>query len=483
MLRSRRTALVVAAAALVAAAAIAVVVTRDDGGTTPQAEQPNIVVIMTDDQTLESMRVLPRVQALIGDEGLTFTDSIVSFSLCCPSRATFLTGQYSHNHGVRGNQLPDGGYEAFSDEETTMPVALQQAGYTTAHVGKYLNGYGFDEPVNAPPGWDEWFTELDVRSQRYVGFTMLENGTERTYGPDDYSTDVFTDLAVATIDRHADAADPFFLTVDYFAPHADFAFTEDGLTPATPAPRHLGAFEGEPLPGGAALDEADVSDKPESIQERPRLTDEVRAEITDNYARYLESLLAVDEGVERIIDALDGAGVLGDTVVMFTSDNGYFFGEHRIQRGKERFYEPSIAVPLLVRGPGIPRGETRAPLVANIDLAPTILDLAGARALRPPDGQSLVPLLAADPGPSDRAVLLESAMGGPNDLVPDYGVRTARYAYFELRTGERELYDLVEDPDQLDNLAGDPAHAKVEADLAQETARLKACAGETCRAG
>ena len=479
MLRSRRaTALILVAVVLLAALGATLVLEGDD----PASDRPNILVVMTDDQTLESMRVMPRVKALIADQGVTFTDSIVSFSLCCPSRATFLTGQYSHNHGVRGNQPPNGGYEVFDDEDTTLPAALQAAGYTTAHVGKYLNGYGFDDPVSAPPGWDEWFTELDVRSQRYRGFTMLENGEVRTYGQDDYSTDVFTDRAVDVLERHADSEDPLFLAVDYFAPHADLAFTEDALTPATPADRHLGRFEDEPLPDDPSFDEVDVSDKPESIRSRPRVGPRTEAAIRFNYARYLESLLAVDEGVDRLITVLEQTGQLDDTVVIFTSDNGYFFGEHRITRGKERFYEPSIAVPLYVRGPGIPAGEERRSLVANIDLAPTILDLAGATAKRPADGRSLVPMLRdGEEGPEDRAVLLESAMGGPNDLVPDYGVRTGRYAYFELQTGERELYDLEQDPHQLDNRAGDPDLADVEARLAAEVARLKGCAGQSCR--
>lgn len=480
MARSRRTTAVVAGVGLlVAAVAVGLLVWPDDD---PAFDRPNIVVVMTDDQTLESMRVMPRVQALIADQGTTFTDSIVSFPLCCPSRATFLTGQYSHNHGVRGNQPPGGGYEDFADEGTTLAVALQEAGYTTAHVGKYLNGYGFDEPTEAPPGWDEWFTELDVRSQRYHGFTLLENGTERTYGEDDYSTDVFTELAVDVVERQARADDPFFLTVDYFAPHADFAFTEDSLTPATPAARHLGRFDDEPLPDDPSFDEADVSDKPGSISARPRIGPRTQAELTSNYARYLESLLAVDEGVERLIGALDESGLLEDTVVIFTSDNGYFFGEHRITSGKERFYEPSIAVPLYIRGPGIPSGTERGSLVANIDLAPTILELAGAASLRPPDGRSLVPMLHdGEEGDADRAVLLESAMGGPNELEPDYGVRTSRYAYFELRTGERELYDLAEDPHQLENRAGEAGYAEVEARLAADVARLKVCAGASCR--
>ena len=466
----------VALAAVVVAAIIAV---RRGDSTISVSDQPNIVVIMTDDQTVESLRVMPKVQELIGAQGVAFSDSITSFALCCPSRATFLTGQYSHNHGVRGNQPPHGGYESFDDEETILPVALQNAGYDTVHVGKYLNGYGWDDPVAAPPGWDEWHTELDTRAQRYFGFTLLENGRKRKYGPDDYSTDVFTDIATSSIRSRADRDDPLFLTVSYFAPHSDLGL-EDGLIGATPAPRHLGTLDGEPRPGAAAFDEVDVSDKPQVVQDLPRLSDDVQAAITTNYARYLESLLAVDEGGERIVDALRETDQLENTVIIFTSDNGYLFGEHRIPAGKVWFYEPSIRVPLLMRGPGIQAGATRESLVANIDLAPTILDIAGATSLRTMDGRSLVPLLAQEQEQEDRGVLLESTLGGPNDLTPDYGLRTSRYAYFELSTGERELYDLSADPEQLENIAGQADLAEVEDALSARVATLKTCAGPDC---
>ena len=225
-----------------------------------------------------------------------------------------------------------------------------------------------------------------------------------------------------------------------------------------------------------------MTDKPLMLQVLPRLTEEDTARITSAYDRYLEALLAVDEGVGEIIDALDESGVLEDTVVVFTSDNGYFFGEHRIPEGKLFFYEPSIRVPLLVRGPGIPAGVTRSSLVANIDLAPTLLDLAQAAPLRTMDGRSLVPLLHGDPPATDRAVLLE--VGGlEGEGLQSFGVRTPRYAYFELRTGRRELYDLVADPAQLDNRAGEPELADVEAKLAEQLAALEPCRGTDCDVG
>ena len=432
---------------------------------------------MTDDQTAESMRALPLVQELVGAEGTTFSNSVVSFPVCCPSRATFLTGQYMHNHGVRGNLPPHGGFGAFEDQGTTFPVALQQAGYDTIHIGKYLNGYGVDAPAEVPPGWDEWHGSVDPSTYQYTGYSLLENGVIRTH--DGYQTDVFTDVAIEAVRQRADGDRPFFLSVAYLAPHAAAreGSEEVEITSAEPAPRHLGTYEDEPLPEDEAYNEADVSDKPESVSSLPSITTEVAATMTESYDRYLESLMAVDEGVEKILSALDDAGILDDTVVIFTSDNGYLFGEHRIPSGKSWFYEPSIRVPLLVRGPGIQRGVTSDALVANTDLAPTILDLAGATSMRTVDGISLVPLLQGGDSPTNRVILLES--GGP--VFPNRGLRSERYAYFELGTGEVELYDLMTDPSQLDNRHGDPALAQVEASLAADLASLSTCAGDTCR--
>jgi N-acetylglucosamine-6-sulfatase len=452
---------------------------EDDRGEAPHpaADAPNIVVVMTDDQTVESMRVLPQVDELLAAEGVTFTRNVVSFPVCCPSRATFLTGQYMHNHGVRGNLPPHGGYGAFKDQETALPVALQRAGSNTILVGKYLNGYGTVQPVEVPPGWTEWNGAIDPSTYKYVGFTLLQDGQERTF-EDQYQTDVYTELATDAIRRHAEGDAPFMLTVAYLAPHAEVEEgEEDAQGAAEPAARDLGTFDGEGLPTDPAYDEADVTDKPGAIVSLPRISAEVKAEITTNYHRYLESLLAVDEGVDQIVGALEDTGELDDTVVIFTSDNGFLFGEHRIPSGKVWFYDQSILVPLVVRGPGFERGTINDALVGNVDLAPTILELAGAEPLRTMDGVSLVPLLEGGAGPPDRAILLES--GGP--YSPNDGLRTERYAYFEQGTGEIELYDLQTDPSQLDNRHDDPALASAEAELSERLARLRSCAGETCR--
>jgi arylsulfatase A-like enzyme len=482
--RRRVLALALAAVVVVAVVAAALVWLRSDAAE-PSADQPNIVVIMTDDQTLESLRVMPHVDELLAAQGVTFDASVVSFPLCCPSRATFLTGQYSHNNGVRANSPPNGGYEAFESQGTTFPVALQDAGYDTVHIGKYLNGFGTTEPAEPPPGWTEWHGAIDPTSYRYFGFTLMEDGGEWTYDDDEYQTDVYTDLATEIIRERAGEDAPFFLNVAYLAPHANVPEDAPAVTvrEAIPAPRHALDLAEEPPLATPSVDEADVSDKPRAIQRLPRLSADLQAKVASAYQRYLETLLAVDEGVEQIVGALEASGQLEDTVVVFTSDNGFIFGQHRIPTGKIWLYEPSIRVPLIVRGPGIPAGESRRSLVANVDLAPTILDLAGATSRRVMDGRSLLPLIRdGDDRPDERAVLLESG-GSPDPARRNFGLRTAGYAYFELATGEVELYDLTADPDQLENRAGDPALAATERELAARLDRLRDCAGADCDTG
>ena len=347
--------------------------------------QPNIVVIMTDDQTVESLRVMPKTRALIGDKGTTFSNSFVSFPLCCPSRATLLTGQYPHNHGVLDNAPPNGGYSKLN-HANTLPVWLQQAGYYTSHIGKYLNGYGLENPNEVPPGWIHWQGLVDPTTYLMYNYTINDNDTLVTYGEaeEDYQTDVLADRAEATIDEGA-LNQPFFLSIAPLAPHGE------GRRPSGPraAPRHVGAFSREPLPQPPSFNESDVSDKPAAIRNLSLLTASDVARIPQRYRDRLASLLAVDDLVERVVNRLEGTGILGDTVLIFTSDNGFFHGEHRIPAYKRRVYEEAVRVPLLIRGSGFPPGKTANQYAANIDLAPTIVDLAGASAGRVMDGRSL----------------------------------------------------------------------------------------------
>jgi N-acetylglucosamine-6-sulfatase len=447
-----------------------------------QAAQPNVVVVMTDDQTVESMRVMPIVKAQLADEGATFTRSFATFPLCCPSRATFLTGQYAHNHGVRSNALPTGGFLKL-DSTNTLPVWLQRAGYRTGHVGKYLNGYGSRNPRFVPPGWSEWYGSPDpLGTYSFYGYTLNENGQLVKYGnnPGSYQTDVYAAKAMDFVRRNAPFG-PFFLSVAFLAPHSGGPKESDDppnlLTPV-PAPRHRNRFAREPLPTPPSFNEADVSDKPVGIRSSGSLGPARIAAITENYRQRLESLIAVDDAVGALVQTLRETGELDNTLIVFTSDNGFFHGEQRIPDGKLRVYEPSIKVPLIMRGPGVPRGAQVGNLVANIDTAPTILDAANAPAGRQMDGRSLFPLLADSRLEWGRDILLETAGHGRN---PYAAIRTRRFLYAEYGHGDRELYNLADDPYELTSLHGDGSHSTVRGLAAGRLSSLRSCAGKSCR--
>jgi N-acetylglucosamine-6-sulfatase len=448
------------------------------------AAAPNVVVIETDDQTAADLASMPRTRALIGDEGVTFSRSIVSLSECCPSRATLLTGQYAHNHGVLSSRPPFGGFELLDSHET-LASWLQRAGYATALVGKYLNGYGVSYPLEVPPGWTEWHGLLNRWTYRFRRYTFNHDGVLQ---PEEgaYQSDAVTALSEDIVRRRAPAEAPFFLWTNYVAPHHGGP-AEPGdprRVPTTvPAPRHRGAFAGVAHPHSAAFDEADVSDKPSWIRGRPRLTASQVTALQEAWQQRQESLLAVDEGVERIVGALRQTGELDRTLLIFTSDNGFVIGEHRKMSGKRLAYEPAIRVPLLMRGPGVPVGHTRSQLVWNGDIAPTIAEAAGATAPWAFDGLSLWPFVRDRAARSRRDVLLEASPGVGTHGRPRYlGVRTPRYAYVEHDGGEEELYDLAWDPDQLQNLAGTRGTANLQAELAQRLAWLRHCTGAECRA-
>ena len=460
----------------------------------------NVVVIMTDDQTTASLRMMPEVNALLVRQGTTFANSYSSYPLCCPSRATYLTGQYAHNHGVRYNTPPYGGYQTFRDQSTTFPVALQDSGYTTIHIGKYLNGYGEQGPTTIPPGWNQWDASVDPSTYQYLGYTLNENGKLKKFGKSDsdYQTDVYRQMAVAAVRREVGDPKPFFLNLAVLAPHAEAPETtgldyfnqvrEDAsgvkrplhIPMPRPAPRDKGHFAHEPLPRPPSFDLPDMSGKPKFLQLRPRFDKTEIDQVTADYRAELESLLAVDLLVKDLVGALSDTHQLDSTAIIFTSDNGFFNGEQRIPYGKFLPYEASARVPLVLRGPGIPAGATNNSLVSNVDLAPTILQLASAQPLRTMDGMSLLPLLHPGAQPSILPVLLESGPGGGFANPVYAGLRTVRYKYIEYQTGDKELYDLFTDPDEVHNLIADPASADTRARLAATLNTLRNCAGASC---
>ena len=447
---------------------------------------PNVLVIESDDQTAESMRVMNNVNSLIGAHGATFKNNFVNFSLCCPSRATFLTGQYAHNHGVWSNEWPSGGFYRFESLHAynNLAVWLQKAGYYTGMIGKYMNEYANEPPV--PPGWSDWHVGAPEENNVY-DYTLNNNRTLVKYGQrsSDFKQDVLTRKAVDFVNRRAPKAQPFFLWLIYTAPHV--GFPDPNPNPpynctgaAKPAPRHATAFDSEPLPKPPNFNEADVSDKPAPVRNLPRLDSSQIANIQRKYRCELESLLSVDEGVKNVVGALGANHELADTLLVYTSDNGYFHGEHRIPSEKLRVYEESIRVPLEMRGPGIPPGVNVHDLSINADLAPTIAQVAtAARPGLVMDGRPLIPV-AQQPGiERGRELLIEEPAYG---TVPGFeAIRTMRYVYAEYDNGQKELYDLQNDPFELQSRHNDPAYASVKADLASRLHGLEACAGSTCR--
>jgi len=442
--------------------------------------QPNVVVVMTDDQEEQSLAEMQIVRERVADRGVTFTRSFSTFPLCCPSRATFLTGQYAHNHGVFSNTPPEGGFAAFRGraDDKTLPVWLQDAGYRTGYVGKYLNGYDQTKRRYIPPGWHQWYSPVDQTAAHMFNYTLNENGLFREYGDRtrEYQTDVYKRKAMRFISREAPKPQPFFLTVATLAPHGETH--RRGILPnPRPAPRHEDRFEGVQLPKSEAFNERDVSDKPYFVGRL--LKRDERVQLRERYQDRLASLLAVDEAVGGIVRALRDAGELENTLLVVISDNGWLQGEHRLVR-KHWLYEESTQVPTVMRGPGIPQGETRGDLVANIDLAPTILDVAGTEASgRRLDGISLMPLAGSPGAGTDRDILLENNLGST-------AIRTDRYMYAEHeRDGEpdqKELYDLMDDPLQLESLHADDDYNDLQSNLAGRLDRLRSCAGsEECR--
>ena len=390
-----------------------------------------------------------------------------------------------HNHGVLGNNPPNGGFGRFQSlhGNNNLAVWLQDAGYYTGMIGKYLNGYSNNPLV--PPGWSEWRAAAP-NTQTAYNYTLNENGTLVDYGqnPADFKQDVLTGKAVDFVDRRAPEAQPFFLWLTYTAPHSGGPDPNpnppsDCSGTAKPAPRHAHAFDSEPLPRPPNFNEANVSDKPAEIRNRPRLNADQITNIQRVYRCELESLLSVDEGVEELVDALSANGELDNTLIAYTSDNGFFHGGHRIPFGKLRIYEESIRVPLQIRGPGIPQGVQVGSLATNADLAPTIVDVANANPGLVMDGRSLIPV-ANQPGiERGRELLIEE----PNiEAIPSFkAIRTERYMYAEHGTGEKELYDLKNDPFELVSRHNASAYASVKSRLAAHLHRLQNCAGSGCR--
>jgi N-acetylglucosamine-6-sulfatase len=428
------------------------------------AERPNVVLVVTDDQRWDTLRAMPTVQSELVGKGVTFANAFATNPLCCPSRASILTGTYSHTNGVWSNAGgTHGGMKVF-DDRFTVATWLDSAGYETMLVGKYLNGYSSNTVpfTYVPPGWDRWLAFFGQPG--YFSYRLTDGTQVRRYGPgpveDEYSTDVLGAEASGFIRT---ATSPFFLYFAPFAPHTNGRFSVE------PATRHVDAFAGAAYTPPGSVNEANVSDKPPVIRRRSRLP---VAGLTALREEQLESLLAVDDAIARMVDELEEAGELRNTLFIFTSDNGYTWGEHR-WAGKRVPYEESIRVPLVARWDALgvaPRRVNRSAL--NIDLAATVADAADVKVPRR-DGRTLLPLLAGGPASWRSWFLLEYHDPA---FFPSYcGTRSRRWKYVQYRSGAEELYHLAADRFELHNLAAKPRYRER---LMEGRARVR---GSACR--
>lgn len=448
---------------------------------------PNIIVIMTDDQRdADPLERMPNTQALMVQAGLRFTNSVAVNPVCCASRASFISGQYSHNNGVWDNKPGErpGGFKAFHGDDNTIACWTQAAGYRTGLIGKFLNGYGkAASKTYIPPCWSYWWAL--TTPFRYYDYEVNDNGTIKTYGDadEDYQEDVVSALAQQFI---ANSTQPFFLWVTGIAPHSGYP----GVNVPEPPRRYKGYYKNLQLPRPPNFNEADISDKPRFMRKHLPLMDRAGIKLaTQSYRRRAETLLAADDMVGAIIGELQSMGLLENTYIIFTSDNGFFNGEHRMPVAKHLLYEEALRVPLVIRGPSVPAGEIRTQMVNNLDVTATVVGLAGATPGRAPDGRSLVPLFTSADPPWRTAMLLEGddVLPEGKDIVYGYysAVRTADYNYAEhvndkeVYTGN-EFYDLVADPYEVDSRPDDPNYQQVIDQLKPLLANLRGCQGDTC---
>lgn len=446
---------------------------------------PNFLVVLVDDQATNSFkrRYMPQTFRWIVDPGTRFTNGLAAPPLCCPDRAGFLTGQYPHGSGVFSNHP---GYPDLREKGNTLPVWLARAGYRTAMVGKYLNHYYGAEGLDPAPGWGTWFSQTN--REQYYDYPISDNGVEREYGSDraDYSTDVFSGRAAQFVTDAARQKRPFFLWLTPNAPHGvrDSGPACGNHNPQPPTGRSARRLKGTPPPQSPSFDERDVSDKPAAIARLPRVSPRDVRHLDRSWRCTLATMSAADKGVGRVMRALQRSGELGNTIVFYMSDNGFYFGEHRILSGKQYPYEPGLRVPYAVRVPaayrGGPQPSASGDVVSEVDATATILDYAGgipacvAARCRRVDGRSLRPLVGGSGRwPSGRGVLAEIAA----DQGAYSAIRTERWVYVRYDDAESELYDLRRDPGELRNLAGKPAYAAIEARLRARLARLRKCSG------
>jgi arylsulfatase A-like enzyme len=508
------------------------------------AARPNFVIIQTDDQNAETVRaklrgavggfqpVMPHAMKQIVGKGTEFRNYYAATPVCSPSRASLLSGQYPWNNGVEGNVGPSGGWTGWQNHAIfrhNLATTLHDNGYYTAHIGKFTNGYydGANSRIETtvPPGWDSWITTSYVRGTHFYGYNLNVDGhATGTIGnplykqdgpgidppscalrqPEDfwpngdclYSSDVFTMAAVRQIRRSGSV--PFFIQLDYQAPHGDVA----GPRGPQPATRNLRIASDTPLPRSGSFNEADFSDKPALIRAyAPRQMGPNQIERTRNtYRRYVESLRSVDDGIGAILRTLRATSKLRDTYVFLLSDHGLFLGDHRFDWGKFLPYEDAASPFMAVRGPGVARGAVSREVTGNIDVAATIMRLAKARPDYEVDGRSLKPFWRDPNKRTSRPFAITINSGQVNESSASSsaadqgasasahapplryrGFRVGPYKYIRYARGGEELYNLLFDPNELNNRINAPAYAAVRAYMRANLNKVTKCEGSACR--
>ncbi|MER6423893.1 sulfatase [Streptomyces sp. NPDC001137] len=452
------------------------------------AQRPNIVFVLTDDMSSNLLPYMPEVQKL-QSQGTSFSDYVVSNSLCCPSRSSIFTGEYPHNTGVLGNDGPSGGFDAFHKnglERDTFATALKAKGYRTAMMGKYLNGYDPKATVDGqqpyvPPGWSQW----DVVGNGYpeYKYKLAHNHTIEPHGKKnkDYLTDVLNKKGQSFIKKSAAANKPFMLEVALFTPHG----------PSRPARRDKKDFPGLTAPQGPAFDKLPTNAPPWLARQNP-LTQSEKNTIDKKFRKRAQSLQAVDKMLGKLRQSLSRAHVADNTYVVFSSDNGFHLGEYRLKAGKQTAFDTDVRVPLVIAGPHVAAGRTSHAQVSNIDFAPTFQQIGGAAVSSRVDGHSMLPLLDGGSDSGWRTANLiehrhaKKSPGDPDNhgtesvSPPNYhAMRTDSYTYVEYDSGAKEYYNLRTDPDELHNIAGRLSRSRL-AKLHDALTRLENCRGGSC---
>jgi arylsulfatase A-like enzyme len=446
----------------------------------PAGPRSNILFIYVDDMNYELFGHMAKTRRLIGDAGAEFSNYFVSLAICCAARASMLRGQYAHNTTIFGNVYPNGGFRKVflsGIEKDNVATRLQQSGYRTALVGKYMNQYpdtAVAPPTYVAPGWSLWFVPNGGDPDTQYNYSINHNGKTERYGSAaaDHLNDVLLKQATSFIREAAsDPPDqPFFLALTPMLPHL----------PAVAPRRYASLFSGVKAPRPPSFNEADMSDKPRWMRNLPPISAWTQMKIDQRYVRQRRATAALDDMVESLVNTLRESGQLDNTYIVFSSDNGLHMGQHRLANGKGRAYEEDIKLPLLIRGPGIPAGRKVRQIASNVDFAPTFAQIAK---LTPPDyvdGRSLVPLLSGTPPARWRqSVLIESQR--IDDAKEFRAVRTATNQIFVLYdNGDAEYYDMDTDPYQLDNRYGS-MNSTLKAAFTRQIAAVRDATGDSLR--